>query len=234
MVMADFRDQYYGLRGAVVEAPPDHGDAPVEQKRAMPLLVTVGLVDVMSLLWGNRPTRFDNVRYERPVVDRARITVPGIDTWIATRLVPKVLVATQTRVVEAVVDAEGVCVPSVPIVSVVPFGTDVWSLAAVLHAPAVSSWVAHRVAGSALSATALRVSASDLRNLPFPIPGLLLSEAAEHMRHAAAAADRNDQAEYVARVYASGRLVHEAFGIRSEEAEEVTAWWSSRWTSRVG
>ena len=54
---ADFRDQYYGLVGAVgddVDGPP---------------LVTSGLIDPGVCHWGSRPVRFAHHRYDAPRVD---------------------------------------------------------------------------------------------------------------------------------------------------------------------
>ena len=52
-------------------------------------------------------------------------------------MVPKVLVASQTKVIEAVVDEAGRAVPGTPVVSVEPTDpeVDVWHLAALLTSP---------------------------------------------------------------------------------------------------
>ena len=54
-----------------------------------------------------------------PAVDPSKVE-PAIAGWIAERLVPKVLVASQTKVIEAIVDADGVMIPCTPVVTVEP------------------------------------------------------------------------------------------------------------------
>ena len=102
-VTADFRDEYYGLIGAVgddVDGPP---------------LITSGLIDAGLCLWGVKSTRFAKQAYSAPRVDLAALT-PALAGWARSRLVPKVLVASQTQVIEAVADLEGLWVPGVPVV----------------------------------------------------------------------------------------------------------------------
>ena len=87
---AGFRDEYYGLRPAVVDARD--GD--------LPMLITSGLVDPGRVLWGERATRFDGRPFMHPRVDPAQLG-GRVGRWVHQRLVPKVVVATQTKVVEA-------------------------------------------------------------------------------------------------------------------------------------
>jgi SAM-dependent methyltransferase len=155
-VTADFRDQYYGLVGAVrddVEGPP---------------LITSGLIDAGVCHWGTRQTRFAKQRFERPRVELAALS-PALQTWAATRLVPKVLMATQTKVIEAIADPDGVLLPSVPVLTVAPHRTDdVWRVLAVLLAPSTSAWAATQFLGAGLTSSALKLSASQVRTLPLP------------------------------------------------------------------
>jgi SAM-dependent methyltransferase len=155
-VTADFRDQYYGLVGSV-------GDD-VEG----PALITSGLIDVARSHWGTRPTKFAKQRYLAPRVDVAALS-PKLQTWAASRLVPKVLMATQTKVIEAIADPEGQLLPSVPVISIVPhLPSDVWRVLAVLLAPSTSAWAATAYLGAGLSSSALKLSASQVRTLPLP------------------------------------------------------------------
>ena len=105
---ADFRDQYYGLVPHVRE-----GGAGVP-------LITSGLIEPAACEWGSRPTRFARQRYDAPVVDVDAVRAGPLGGWVDARLVPKVLVAGQGRVIEAVVDERGEWLPSVPVLSVVP------------------------------------------------------------------------------------------------------------------
>ncbi|MEP6659670.1 MAG: N-6 DNA methylase [Acidimicrobiales bacterium] len=150
---ADFRDQYYGLIGAV----SDDGDGPP--------LVTSGLIDVGHSAWGDRPARFAKSAYRAPRVTLDRLS-PDLRQWATRRLVPKVLVATQTPVIEAVVDARGAWLPSVPVITVT--GADPWSIAAVLSSPVASAWLAARTLGTGLSPAVLRPTARLLMSLPLP------------------------------------------------------------------
>jgi hypothetical protein len=167
---ADFRDQYYGLVGAV----EDVGEGSP--------LVTSGLIDAGRCRWGTRDTRFAGSRYSAPRVMVERLT-PTLQAWARARLVPKVLVASQTRAIEAVADASGEWLPSVPVVSVVPKpGEDVWHIAAALTSPVASVWLHHRRLGSGLSANTVRVTASDLAAIPLPRDTEAWHDASTHLR----------------------------------------------------
>jgi hypothetical protein len=165
-VVAGFRDEYYALVPLVREAEP--GDAP---------LVTSGLIDPARCAWGARPARFARRRWDAPGLDPA--TLPA---WANALQAPKVLVATQTRVVEAVADETGAFVPCTPVLSVVPATLDLWHVLAVLLAPPISAWAHHEASGAALSSNALKLSAGQLRRVPLPPTGDDWDEAASHAR----------------------------------------------------
>jgi hypothetical protein len=153
---ADFRDQYYGLIPHVA----DTADGPP--------LVTAGLLDVGRCAWGERPARFARRSFAAPRVAVDALP-PMLQAWAASRLVPKVLVATQTRVVEAAVDATGAWLPSVPVITVVPRDPDdLWRIGAVLCAPATTAWAAATYLGAALSARAIKLGASQVLDAPLP------------------------------------------------------------------
>ncbi|HKA03640.1 MAG TPA: hypothetical protein VKD67_04905, partial [Acidimicrobiales bacterium] len=153
---ADFREQYYGL----VPCVGDEGDGPP--------LVTAGLIDVGRSAWGERPARFARRTFAAPRVDVSRLS-SVMRAWAAARLVPKVLVATQTPVIEAAVDHSGEWLPSVPVITVTPRSpTDLWRVGALLTAPAASAWAASTYFGSALTAAAIKLSASQVLTLPRP------------------------------------------------------------------
>jgi predicted RNA methylase len=155
---ADFRDEYYGLRGAVEEDGAGPGVA----------RVTSGLIGIGETHWGSRPTRVHKQVYERPVVRVDRLA-GAMARWAASRLVPKVLVASQTRVLEAVADEEGAWLPGVPVVSVTPIDpAQVWPIAAALTGPIATIWMAQRAIGSGMSAAAMRVAAPALARFPMP------------------------------------------------------------------
>jgi hypothetical protein len=115
-------------------------------------------------------------------VDLARLDDHMV-RWARRRLVPKVLVANQTRIVEAVCDPHGEWLPAVPVLGVYPTGAhwddddrrpvddlarSAWQIAAVLTSPLASAWLWHRGAGTGLSADAIRLSPVTLGALPWP------------------------------------------------------------------
>ena len=150
----DFRDQYYGLIGAV----SDHADGPP--------LITSGLIEPGRCLWGERAARFGKQRYAAPRVDLA-LLAPKLQRWAAQRLVPKILIANQTRVIEAVIDRHGEWLPSVPTLTCTAANLD--EVFAVLASPAATDWVRHHAAGSGLSAHSIRLTPALLASIPLPL-----------------------------------------------------------------
>ena len=194
LVTANFRDQYYGLVGAV----SDEGDGPP--------LITTGLIDVARCHWGERPTRFAKQRFLAPRVDRTNFA-PFMQRWAERCLVPKVLVATQSRVIEAVVDEAGAWLPAVPVIRLVPnHPGELWEIAAVLTSPIASALIAEQSVGSGLSHRTVRVSQRTLGLLPWPQGDLT----------AAIAALRAGDIE------GCGRAVDAAFGV---DDPALFDWW---------
>jgi SAM-dependent methyltransferase len=197
---ANFRDEYYGMVPAVsdgCEGSP---------------LVTSGLIDPARCLWGERPVRFARQRFVTPRVDVERLT-PRMQAWAARKLVPKVLVANQTRVVEAVADPDGAWLPGVPVTSVNPFdgsGDDaLWEIAAVLTSATASAWATHELAGTGLSPATLRVGPRILAALPWPAGDLA----------SAVGALRDGD------VVTCGAAVDAAFGVTDDA---LRRWWVDR------
>ncbi|MCU1399848.1 MAG: hypothetical protein JWN62_2957 [Acidimicrobiales bacterium] len=197
LVTANFRDQYYGLVGAV----SDEGDGPP--------LITTGVIDAGACHWGKRPTRFAKQAFAAPRVDRTHLA-PFMQRWADRCLVPKVLVATQTRVLEAVVDEHGSWLPAVPVIRLVPNSSlepvSVWDVAAVLTSPVASALIAGQSVGSGLSAATMRVSQRTLGALPWP---------AGSLADAVAALRSGD-------LVGCGRLVDAAYGV---EDIALSSWW---------
>ena len=150
---ADFRDQYYGLVGAV-------NDGAVG-----PPLITSGLIEPNECWWGRRTVRFAKQRFTAPRVDLASLS-PALQRWASRRLVPKILVANQTRHIEAVIDRQGAWLPSVPVITCTTDRLD--EVAAVLHSEAATDWVRYHAAGSGLSASTVRLTARLLASIPLP------------------------------------------------------------------
>ena len=150
---ADFRDQYYGLVGAV----SDSADGPP--------LITSGLIEPNECWWGRRSVRFAKQRYAAPHVDLPALS-PALQRWAAQRLVPKILIANQTRRIEAVVDRTGEWLPSVPVITCTTDRLD--DVVEFLHSDAATDYVRYHAAGSGLSATTVRLTARLLASIPLP------------------------------------------------------------------
>jgi SAM-dependent methyltransferase len=199
LLNANFRDEYYGM----VPGVSDDADGPP--------LVTSGLIDPGVCHWGRRQVRFAKQRFDAPRVDIGRLD-PHMQAWARRKLVPKVLVATQTSVIEAVVDPDGEWLPGVPVTAITPAPgeapTLVWEVAAMLTSPAASALAWHRAAGTGLSARSLRVGPALLAGLPWPSGDLGPAVAALR------AHDLQDCAS----------AVHRAYGIGDDEA--LTDWWT--------
>jgi hypothetical protein len=153
MFTVDFRDQYYGLVGAVgddIDGPP---------------LVTSGLIDPGVCRWGEKPVRFAKQQYLAPRVALERLS-PSLQRWAAQRLVPKILIANQTAVIEAVHDANGEWLPGVPVITCVTDQPD--RVMAVLGSAQATEWVHHHAAGSGLAAGTVRLNPKLLASIPLP------------------------------------------------------------------
>lgn len=210
---ANFRDEYYGM----IPAVGDHAQGPP--------LMTSGLIDPAVSWWGRRPITFAKQRFDAPRVALDRLD-GRMAKWARRRLVPKVLVANQTKIIEAVCDPTGAWLPGVPVVAVYPRGvhwddpsptdrpptrevaTAAWEIAAVLTSPFASAWLWHRGAGSGLSADTVRSSPVVLADLPWPAGNL------EGAVEAVRAGD----------VRACGHRIDQAYGI---DDDELTPWWST-------
>jgi SAM-dependent methyltransferase len=197
-VNANFRDEYYAL----VPAVSDDADGPP--------LITSGLIDPGVCAWGERPMTFARRLYEAPRVDVDRLS-GRFRSWAERKLVPKVLVANQTRVVEAVADHAGAWLPGVPVSAVTPRrqAATVAELAAVLTSPVASTVAWQIAAGTGLSTRTVRLGPALLSAVPWPAGDL--APATE----ALAGGD----------VVACGRAATAAYGLDDEVAESLLDWW---------
>lgn len=219
---ADFRDQYYGMAPFVVDDPAGELD-----DASFPPLITSGLIDPAVCRWGHRQVRFHKRCWEAPRVDLFGLRAgAGLGGWDRRRLVPKVLVATQTRVIEAVVDEDGAWLPSTPVITVTASPARLWHVAAVLLAPAVAAWALREFGGAALSASAIKLSAAQVRMIPTPPPGEAWDEAAAAVRAATAADD--DETRRLALVRAAWASCR-AYGI---DDPAIVEWWVHRLPTR--
>jgi hypothetical protein len=195
-----FRDQFYGLSGAVVDEPD--GDRPK--------LVTCGVIDPARCDWGARPVRFARRRWAHPRVDIDALA-PPLRRWVDDRLVPKVVLATQTRILEAAIDHDGSWVPSTPVIAVHGGVEDLPAIASVLLAPPVSAWAMTHYGGTALASDAIKLSAKQVGTIPLPTDD-------EEWRQGAVAVAAGD-------LEAGAGHMTAAYGCDPA----VTGWWTNRW-----
>jgi SAM-dependent methyltransferase len=201
---ANFRDEYYGM----IPAVGDHLSGP--------RLITSGLIDPGRSLWGDRPVKFAKQRFDRPRVDLTKLD-SKMSRWAEKRLVPKVLVANQTRVIEAVCDPDGQWLPAVPVIAVYPHGQKTeevaeaaWKVAAVLTSPIASAWLWHRSGGSGMSASSVRVGPVVLADLPWP---------SGNLESAVAALQKGD-------IRGCARVILDAYDSAEDDVSaELYAWW---------
>jgi len=194
---ANFRDEYYALVPAVSDTATG------------PPLVPSGLIDPGVCWWGRRPVRFAKRDFDHPRVDLGALT-GRFSGWAQRKLVPKVLVANQTRIVEAVADPDGEWLPGVPVTTVTP--TDpgkVWEIAAVLTSPVASVLAWQHGAGTGLSTRAVRIAPAAIAAVPWP--ALPLGSAVTALRDGAVAE--------------CGELVASAYGL---ERADLVSWWRAR------
>jgi hypothetical protein len=215
-VAADFRAQYYALAPHVVEGPGGADPA------RFPPLVTSGLVDPAECAWGRRPARHGRRRWDAPRVDLDGLAAAGHGAWAGRRLVPKVVVATQTRVVEAAVDETGAWLPSVPLVSVTGPPDRLWHAAAALLCPVITAGALRRAAGAALDPDHIKLGAPQVRSLPLPAEGADWDVAADAVRAATAAGTATDRRRAL---LAAATASCAAYGV---PAGGLVEWWAAR------
>lgn len=199
---ANFRDEYYAL----VPAVSDDADGPK--------FVTSGLIDPGRSSWGTRWVKFAKQTFKHPRVDLSKLE-GRFPAWAERKLVPKVLVANQTQLVEAVADVDGDWLPGVPVTTVTPRPGDpdpiatVRRIEALLTSPVASAWCWHVGGGTGMSSTAVRLTPAILGQVPWPAGDL------DPAVGALAAGD----------VEGCGAAVLDAFGVADEIAADLLSWW---------
>jgi hypothetical protein len=212
---ADFRDEYYGLLPFVV----DRRDA---DEARFPRLLLTGHIDPATSTWGERPVRFGRRAWANPRVDLSALDAEGsLAAWAAARRTPKILVATQTRTIEAVADPAGQWLTTTPTISVFPADGAFWRVAAVLLGPVGAAWALANYGAAALAVGAIKLSAGQLEKLPLPADSTAWDEAAAGVAAAHAAAD--PAARRALLVEAAGLSVR-AYG----QDAGLVAWWRDR------
>jgi SAM-dependent methyltransferase len=222
-VSADFRDRYYALVAHVVE-----GAGAAAGARLAPL-VTAGLIDPCRCRWGERPARFAKQLWQAAAVDLDQLADdPGTAAWAAHRLVPKVLVASQTRVLEAVVDEDGAWLPSVPVLSVVASPERLWHVAAAVLSPSGAAAAATVHGGTALSPGSVRVTAPLLRDLPLPVDAAAWDDGAAAAETAQRAGASGDERGWQAALDGLGEAMVAAHAVAAADRPALLGWWRAR------
>lgn len=171
---ADFRDEYYALSGLVREALP--GDIPV---------IVSGHIDPARCLWGKTKVRLHKQAWTSPAIPGDTVLPGRLASWIPRRRVPKVLLATQSRVLEAIADPEGQYLPVTPVVSVTPTQVeDVWRVLAVLLSPFASAWALEQYGGAGFTGGAIKLAAKQVCRIPLPANLAAWDKAAAMLREA--------------------------------------------------
>jgi hypothetical protein len=215
---AGFRDQFYGVVPFVQPATQASGCGV--------RLMTSGAIDLVNDLWARRVTKFAGRSLRSPVVDVERLSTacPELAAWADRVLVPKVVLATQTKIIELIVDETGEMWPSVPTIAVVAPRDQLWRVAAALASPAVSALALARHAGVALAGDAIKLSASQVLDLPLPHDDAAWNEGAELLRSASGAAEDGDGEAWRSALARFGV----SMGRAHRTSDEVVRWWLAR------
>jgi len=221
-ITAGFRDEYYAIAKAICEAK-------IADTQPARRVATVGLLDPAHLAWGGRPVKIARQTWHRPCVAH-HADDPVLREVFSRQARPKLLVATQSKVLEAAVDHRGEYLALTPIIMVypkkAPADTDaIWRYGALLSSPVLSAWAAARSFGTARSLHAIKPSAALLREAPLPLDHTAWRASAHHYRAACTtncAKDRN------AALLLAAKDSCEAYQIEPAAATRLIAWWQSR------
>ena len=144
--------------------------------------------------------------------------------WLEQKLQPKLLIATQTRIVECYADTKGELLPSTPLISIIPMEeTQLWHLMAAVASPAASAWLTSVAAGTGLSQTTIRIRASLLTDLPLPLP----SESWDEGAHLARQMQEEQADEHISVRF--GEVMNQAYNTASGE---LLSWWISEFQKK--
>lgn len=220
---ADFRDVYYALRDLIV-------DAPIPLANLIPILNT-GLIELAATHWGRTPARMYGARWLRPAFDLAQAQQhPFLARVLALRLRPKIILATQTRIIEAFVDRLGTWMPTTPLISLTPRDNapDLDTIAAALCSPVTTLVAARRTFGTSMSPRAIKLAAREVLDLPIPIDPARLAPAAASLSQAAIAHTNADLAGYDAALHAYAHHAVAAYALAPRDHDLILAWWHAR------
>lgn len=236
---ADFRDVYYALRDLIIDAPnPNASPSSNPNSNLIPILNT-GLIELAATSWGRAHARLFRQRWLRPAFDLAQAQQhPFLTRVLPLRLRPKLILATQTRVIEAFVDAQGTWMPTTPLISLTPRdgAPDLYTIAAALCSPVATLVAARRTFGTSMSPRAIKLAAREVLDLPIPHDPAALAPAAHAFREAAAShanADHSnsDPVGYAAALQTYAHHAVAAYALPASDQDRILHWWHARRTS---
>ena len=213
---AGFRDQFYGLAPHVCEHD-------INQTAVAPL-ITVGMIDPLRNRWGTANFRYAGKFWSRPVVNLQSLneTDQELYEWVQDRLRPKILLATQTKVLEVIPDLDGKLIPSTPVISIECDPQEIWKITAVLSSAAMSAYAFSTTAGSALSSNTIKLSAKQVIDLPLPSESRHLTKASKHAESAFNAETTEEKKEQILKM---SEEINTAYGCDNEILQK---WWIQR------
>lgn len=129
-------------------------------------VVNSGTIDRCAHLWGQVPLRYLGRSFLRPVIAAPERLPPRRLQQART---PKLIVASMTRALEAVIDARGELLAAKS-TTICWWPFDLRVLAAILHSRAIDDYYQRVYGGDTLARGYLRVGPSQLRALPIPDP----------------------------------------------------------------
>ncbi len=219
---ADFRDQFYYIKANVTEELA-HGSQDNESLK----VITVGSIEPSKVLWGENYVLIGGKKYLRPVLSKKGSDNPKVLEWLVKRSRAKVLVATQSEVIESVVDLSAQLIGSVPVISVTPKRQDdIFAIQSMLSSSALSAVAIGRHIGSGLSHKALKLSASQIAALPLPSNQRPWQKAAEiHSIIVEQGITKVD--ELLEMLKEADTYMQQAYAL---DSQELHAWWFSRVT----
>ncbi len=208
---AGFRDEYYGLVEGCYES-----DGEVEPPNR---LMTVGSVDPLWSHWGQTQLRFGGDKWLKPAVRYDQLA-DKLQRWVTRQSQPKILLATQAKVLEPYVDREGSAIPVTPLLSVHCDKDDLYKVAAVLLAPPVALWAWRTWFGSAMAVDAIKLSAKQVLQIPLPVNG-------DKWQEAAAVVESNQSGSSQG-AWAVAKEVAAIMNQAYDGDSQVLDWWLSR------
>jgi hypothetical protein len=187
------------------------------------------MIDPLHNRWGRGTFRYAKKKWQAPVVDTLALATndPAMWTWVHERMTPKLVVATQTKVLEVIVDTGGVLVPSTPAIALHAPEDMLWKLAAALTSPVLSAAALSRAAGGALSADAIKLSARQLLDLPLPTNAEAWERGAELAQSVSCSAEAADPMAWQAGLEELGAVMCAAYEVDPQD-QRILAWWLDR------